>query len=213
MKHELSSKPASFKETWPGQFEIFSWMEFVTAIPQVIHAITTWKEGRIPNVCLQAWTTYCGDSGGYYVIFSILNNNHTYKNILRDKEFVLNFPDKDELSKCTATIANNADETDEITAAGLTMEPSIVVDVPRIKECFLNLECRLGWHRPLHDGSVWHVFGGEVVHVAVDGDRAKADAHSRYGKSGYIYNIHNPSDPVTGKQSSLDLTTGIIEAL
>jgi flavin reductase (DIM6/NTAB) family NADH-FMN oxidoreductase RutF len=196
----LSEKPACFKETWPRQYEIFSWIEFVTAIPQAISVITSWKEGRIPNACLQAWTTYTGDSGGYYVIFSILNRCHTYQNILRDKEFVVNFPDKDEFSRCSVTVEKNADETDEITAAGLTIEPSRVVDAPRIKECFLNLECRLGWHRPLHDGSLWHVFAGEVVHVAVNREYVQANTNGRYGDKGYIYNVHSPTDPHTGEE-------------
>ena len=200
MKHELNAKSTSFKETWPRQYEIFSWIETVTAIPQAISVITSWKEGRIPNACLQAWTTYTGDSGGYYVVLSILNNNHTYQNILRDKEFVVNFPNKDEFSKCSETIENNADETDEITAAGLTIEPSQAVDAPRIKECFLNLECRLGWGRPLHDGSLWHVFAGEVVHLAVDSEYVKANSNGRYGDRGYIYNIHSPTDPITGEE-------------
>jgi len=200
MKYELNAKPDCFKETWPGQYEVFSWMEFVTAVPQAISLITTWKERRIPNACLQAWTTYAGDGGGYYVIFSIMNNNHTYKNILRDKEFAVNFPSSGEFWKCSTTVQNNADETDEITSAGLTIEQSKVVDAPRIKECFLNLECRLGWERPLHDGSLWHVFAGEVVHVAADSEYMKANSNGRYGDKGYIFNIHSPIDPTTGEQ-------------
>lgn len=203
MKHELSAQPASFKETWPKQYSIFSWIEFVASIPQAIMVITTWKEGRLPNACLQAWAMYTGDSGGYYVIFSCMNTNHTYKNILRDKEFVVNFPDIDNFQKCFNTIANNADETDEITAVGLTVEPAKVVDAPRIKECFLNLECRLGWHRPLHEGSNWHhIFAGEVVHVAMDSDRVRSGVYRRCGPSGFIYNIHSPTDPVTGHQDA-----------
>jgi len=200
LKHELNTQPACFKESWPGQLKIFSWIDYVTAIPQAMSVITTWKEGRIPNACLQAWTTYTGDAGGYYVIFSILNNNHTYKNILRDKDFVVNFPDIDVFPKCYETIENNSDETDEIAGVGLTIEPSKAVDAPRIKECFLNLECRLGWHRPLHDGSLWHVFAGEVVHLAIDSNRVQSGTYRRYASGGFIYNIHNPTNPETGEQ-------------
>ena len=200
MKHELNAQPTCFKESWSGQYKIFSWIEYVTAIPQAMSVITTWKEGRIPNACLQAWTTYTGDSGGYYVVFSIMNHTHTYKNILRDKDFIVNFPDIDVLPKCYKTIENNSDETDEITGVGLTIESSKVVDAPRIKECFLNLECRLGWHRPLHDGSVWHVFAGEVVHVAINNSHVQSETNRRYGSSGFVYNIHNPTNPRTGKQ-------------
>lgn len=200
MKHELSARPECFKETWPGQYQIFSCMEFVAAVPQVISVITTWKEGRIPNACLQAWTTYTGDGGGFYVIFSIMNTNHTYRNIMRDKEFAVNFPAADIFWKCSTTVENNADDVDEITAAGLTIEPAKVVDAPRIKECFLNMECRLAWERPLHQGAMWHVFAGEVVHVAADSDYTKAKSGGRWGDGGYIYNIHSPIDPATGEE-------------
>ena len=200
MKYELNIKPTCFKERWSGQFKLISWIERVIAIPQAMSVITTWKEGRTPNACLQAWTTYTGDADGYYVILSILKNNHTYKDILRDKDFIVNFPDIDVFPKCYKTIENNSDETDEITEVGLTIEPSKVVDAPRIKECFINLECRLGWHRPLHDGSVWHVFAGEVVHIAIDSNRVQSGANRRYGSGGFIFNIPNPTDPRTGEQ-------------
>ena len=202
MKLEISQLPDNFQETWPGQLTIFSWIEFVTAIPQAISVITTYKEGNIPNACPQSWTTYTGDDAGYYVVFSLMNTNHTYKNILREEEFVVNFPGSGEFRKCMDTIKNNADDTDEITASGLTIESSKMVNAPRIKECFLNLECKLGWERPLHTDSIWHVFAGEVVHVAVSDEHVKADSNGRYGDTGYIYNIHSPFDPSTGEQET-----------
>ena len=200
MKLEIGQIPDSLQETWPGQFKIFSWIEFVAAISQAISVITTYKENGLTNACPQAWTTYTGDGAGYYVIFSLMNTTHTYQNILREKEFVVNFPSRDEFRKCLDTITNNADDTDEITAAGLTVEPAKAVKAPRIKECFLNLECNLGWHQPLHENSLWHVFAGEVVHVAIDSEYSKASSNQRYGDKGYIYNIHSPTDPATGEE-------------
>ena len=209
VKHELDTQPVCCKETWPRQFQIFSWIEFVAAIPQAISVITTWKENRIPNACLQAWTMYTGDAGGYYVVFSIMNTTHTYKNILRSNDFVVNFPETEEFPKCSRTIKNNSEEIDEIATSGLTIEPSQAVDAPRIKECFLNLECRLAWQRPLHDTSVWHLFAGEVVHVAIESNHAQSKTYRRYGSSGFIYHIHSPIDPRTGEQD--DSMVGKIE--
>ena len=202
MKTEISSIPPSFKESWPGQFKIFSWMEFVAAIPQAISVVTTRKENGLSNACPEAWATYTGDEGGFFVIFSLMNTTHTYTNILREKEFVVNFPTANEFQKCMDTITDNADETDEIITAGLTIETAKTVNAPRIKECFLNLECKLGWHKPLHENSVWHVFAGEVVHAAVDTEHTKANANGRYSDKGYIYNIHSPIDPTTGEEES-----------
>jgi flavin reductase (DIM6/NTAB) family NADH-FMN oxidoreductase RutF len=202
MKIEIDGMPPTFKETWPGQYKIFSWVEFVTAIPQAVSVITTFKENGLPNACPQSWTTYTGDRDGYYVIFSLMNTTHTYKNILREKEFVVSFPTAAEFRRCMDTIKNNSEDTDEITASGLTAEPAKKVHAPRIKECFVNMECRLGWHRTLHKKSFWHVFAGEVVHVAIDSERAKHQSNSRYGDNGYIYNIHSPIDPSTGEEDT-----------
>lgn len=202
MKYELNILPDNLKESWPGQFRTFSWIEFVASIPQAISVITTWKEGKIPNACLQSWTMYNGDSGGYFVIFSLMNTTHTYTNILREKEFAVNFPGADEFRKCFATIKNNSDEIDEITASGLAVEPCRAVNAPRIKECFLNLECRLSWHRPLHEGSIWHLFAGEVIHAAIESDKTQKGAFGRYGADGFIYNIHSPIDPATGEEDA-----------
>jgi flavin reductase (DIM6/NTAB) family NADH-FMN oxidoreductase RutF len=209
MKYELNSRFTNFTESWGRQFKIFSWVEYVSAIPQTISAITTWKANRIPNACLQAWTMYSGDADGYYVILSIMNDTHTSKNMLTERDFVVNFPGMDEFPRCYQTIRNNADEIDEITASGLTVEPSQVVNAPRIKECFLNLECRLDWHRPSHDGSYWHLFAGEVIHVGIEGKCAQGGTYGRYGSCGFIYNIHSPIDPATGVQD--DAMVGTLE--
>ena len=39
MKIEIDGMPPTFKETWPGQYKIFSWVEFVTAVQQTISVI------------------------------------------------------------------------------------------------------------------------------------------------------------------------------
>jgi flavin reductase (DIM6/NTAB) family NADH-FMN oxidoreductase RutF len=201
MKIEISRMPDNFDKTWP-MFNIVSWVEFVTAIPQAISVITTYKEGDIPNACPQAWTLYSGDGAGYYIIFSVMKRTHTYTNILRDKEFVFNFPTAKEFRRCMDTIKNGKanPNIDEITASGLTVEPAKIVHAPRIKECFVNIECKLGWHRPLYKGNFHHVFAGEVVHVAIDSEKAKFNSNGRYGDNGYIYNIHSPIDPSTGQR-------------
>lgn len=37
-------RPVHFREEYPGQFEIVSHMECAAGVPQVLFAITTWKE-------------------------------------------------------------------------------------------------------------------------------------------------------------------------
>jgi len=152
MKIELGiQKPSNLIEKWPGQYNIFSWMEYVTTIPQPLFLVTTYKENGMPNACFQAWSTYTGEGNNYFVVFSILKSHHTYHNILRNKEFCINFPEAKYLDNCYMTIKNNDDDVDEITASGFTLEQAKIVNAPRIKECFLNFECTFEWEKPLFD--------------------------------------------------------------
>jgi flavin reductase (DIM6/NTAB) family NADH-FMN oxidoreductase RutF len=202
MKLEISEKPSSFQEKWPRQFQIISWAEIVMAIPQAIGVITTFKENGMPNACPWSWLMYSGNGDNYYAIVSLNSRIHTYKNILRDKDFVVNYPTATDFRKCMDTIKNNADDVDEIRLSGLTVEKAQKVNAPRIKECFMNIECRLKWHRRLHPGSAQYLFTGEVVNIAVDDEKVKANTNGRYGDTGFIYNIHSPSDPATGQQEN-----------
>ena len=85
----------------------------------------------------------------------------------------------------------------------MTIEDSIIVDAPRIKECFLNLECRYEWHKPLYENSLWSLFAGKVLHVAIDEDRVHSGSGSRYGSNGFTLYLPPSKDIVTGQQESL----------
>ena len=62
MKIEIGTeRPANFNEYWPGQYEIFSHFEYVTGIPHVLFAVTTFKENGLPNVNFHSWSSFQGD--------------------------------------------------------------------------------------------------------------------------------------------------------
>ena len=211
MKIELCKKPDEFQEIWPGQYKIFSWMEYVTAIPQPIFIITTYKDNRIPNACLHAWATFSGENENYFAIISILRYTHTYKNILREKEFCLNFPDYRYIENCFNTIKNNELNVNEIENSGFTIEDSKKINTPRIKECFLNMECMFAWEKEFFKNSQWIIICGKIIHIAMEEKRLKNGLEGRYSDLGYIYNIHSPKNPINGE--SCDDEVGKIEVL
>ena len=199
MKIELDkNKPEVLKEDWPGEYIDFSWMEYVTAIPQPLFLISTYKENEIPNACFHAWSTFTGEGDNYYVILSILNNTQTYANILRDKVFCINFPKYENLQECYNTIQNNGLDVDEISESGFSLENAYSIKTPRIKECFMNLECKFEWKKDLSPNSSWTLICGSVQHMALDEEFAKADARKRCEDYGIMYNIHAPSNPIDG---------------
>ena len=43
--------PPHFREAYPGEFQLFHHFETTAGIPNVLFAVTTWKENGQPNVC------------------------------------------------------------------------------------------------------------------------------------------------------------------
>lgn len=161
------AQPPGLVETWPGQYELFSWLEHAASVPTPVFIVTTRKESGLPNANLHSWGILAGGRDHYTSILAMLDHTHTHANILRDGEWYLNFPSFSQRIPRFKTIDCNGAETDEIAASGFTAEPSRVIGAPRIAECAISLECRLAWHRPLFDGGRWHLFAGEVVHAAI----------------------------------------------
>ncbi|WP_352420445.1 flavin reductase [Proteiniborus sp.] len=215
MKYELENKkPETFATTWEGQYEVFNWAEYLIGVPMPIFLITTYKENGLPNACLHSWSSFSGEGGergGYFCIMGgiQMEYGHTIKNITRDKEFCINFPNKEIWDKCYKTIENNKFELDEIVESGLTVEKAFSINAPRIKECFLNLECTLEWIKPLYEGSKCCIICGRVKHIAMDDEYFDENKKGRFGESGFIMNIHSPKNPLTGE--SLDDKLGFVK--
>ena len=116
---------------------------------------------------------------------------------------VLNFPSSDIYDRCIRTIGNNQFETDEITASGLTAERAVKVNAPRIKECFLNIECEFLWEHELFEGSHELTIALKTVNICMDSDRFDQSKLGRYGKTGYLYQIDCPTNPETGEKTPI----------
>lgn len=195
MKKEYSALPPSMEgiETYG-----FSWMDFVTAIPSPLFVATTYKDNGKANACLQSWATFTGNGDGFFAILSAVNKaGHLYKTLTQTGVCVLNFFSAEHYDRCAATIRNNGWEADEIAASGLTAESASLVNAPRIRECFLALECEYAWEKPLVDGSDHTLVCLKVKNVCMDEDHLDESKLGRYGETGYLYNVHHPLSPET----------------
>jgi len=212
MKSEFSAKPEKITDQWPGELQMFSWQDFVTAIPTTLFLVTGWKSNGKENACLQSWSTFLGDQGEFLCILgSVGMGGHMYKSLKETGCCVLNFPSRDAYDRCVKTIENNQFEADEITVSGLTAEPGVHVNAPRVKECFLNIECEFLWEREHFEGSGNTVVALKAVHVAMDDDHSDQNKLGRYGKTGYLYNINAPRNPSTGEATPEAI--GVIEVI
>lgn len=200
MKLEFPKMPDTFKETWPGEFEGFSWQDFLTAIPAPLFVVTSYKSNGKENACLQSWSTFVGDKGEFIcIIGAVSKRGHLYQTLKETGCCVLNFPSRDVYDKCADTVKNNSFDDDEITKSGLTAEKAVTVNAPRIKECFLNIECEYLWEHEHFEGSRDITVTLRARHVCMDSAKLDENKTGRYGKTGYMYNIHSPRNPATGE--------------
>ncbi len=200
MKQEFSKIPDTFKPTWPEEFKMFSWQDFLTAIPAPLFVATSYKSNGKENACLQSWSTFVGVWEKFICIIGSVNKRgHFYTTLQEKKCCVLNFPSRNIYDKCTLTIKNNDFNDDEITKSGLTAEKAVSVNAPRIKECFLNIECEYLWEHEHFKDSPDVTVALKATHICMDTEKTDETRAGRYGKTGYMYNIHSPRNVITGE--------------
>lgn len=201
MKREISiTQPEYLIEDWPGKYDIFSWLEYIVTVPNPIFIVTTRKANGAANANLHSWGLLVGEKGNYSSLLALLDNTHTYENILRESEWCVCFPSFQHYHQCFETIKVNAADNDEISDAGFTVESSKSVQAPRIAECAINLECHLEWHHALYENSHWQLLAGRVSHVGMDESAMVPDPVERMRIMGLMYNVRSTVHPVTGEQ-------------
>lgn len=194
-------KPDNFKEDWDGQLNVFSWMAYISAIPHSIFLITTLKENGTPNASLQGWSSFSGEGNDYFALMSgVLKHSHTYKNILREKEFCINFLSPQYLDNYKKSISENSLEINEITNSGFTQEQSITVSSPRIKESFLKLECSLEWTKDLIENGTNSTVCGKVKHISVSEEFSTKNVKERYDNDSFTFHLMAMKNPFTGER-------------
>ena len=178
-----------------------SWYDFVTAMPSLVFVVTGWKSNGKENACLQSWTNFAGSGADNFICImgKVHKGGHMYQSLKETRVCVLNFPSNDIYDQCIKTIGNNQFDTDEITASGLTAEKALKVNAPRIKECFLNIECEYLWEHELFEGSQEVAVALKSVNICMDSERYDQNKLGRYGVSGYLFQIDQPTNPETGE--------------
>lgn len=204
MKKEFFAKPETMDEQWMICSGGFSWMDFVLGMPHLVFLVTGWKSNGKQNASLQSWSTFVGGGLNDFVCIMgrVNKGGHLYQSLKETGVCVLNFPSNDVYGRCIKTIGCNQFDTDEITAAGLTAEPAAKVNAPRIAECFLNIECEYLWEHELFPGSEDMTVAVKAVSICMDSDRYAQGGLRRYGNTGYVLQIDQPTHPETGEVSS-----------
>ena len=185
MKIEIGSdRPAHFQPAYPEEYELFSHLELAAAIPQVLFAVTTWKENGKPNICFHSWSCFHGDKTAFFTVLgNLYQHTHTYANIKRTGVFAVNFLPVRYYDALIETIRQNELDADEFSAGGFTLENARTISAPIIQESFVTLECTLKSMEDLSGAGITAMVVGQVQHAWVDADQSP---ESRCGKDGYM---------------------------
>ena len=123
---------------------------YFTVKPLIL--VTTLGSSGLPNVAPKTQNMDVGSLEQYFA-FVCVPQHHTHQNVKATGEFVVNYPGP-ELIMNVSEASQLAENVDEIALAGLTGIPSMVVKPPRIKECYLHLECKLVDIKEFDDASI-----------------------------------------------------------
>ena len=212
MKKELclTDRPENYTNEYLKACGNMAWYDFVVGMPSLVFLVTGWKANGKENACLQSWASFVGGGPENFIciLSKVPKGGHMYQSLKETGECVLNFPSNEVYGRCIKTIGNNGFDTDEITAAGLTAEPALKVNAPRIRECFLNIECQYLWEHELFEGSGEVTVALRAVHVCME-ERCYSQPAGRYGKNGYLFQVDRPVNPQTGEAT--DFGPGIIQ--
>ena len=142
-------------------------MNYLRTRPTMI--ITTRHESGVVNAgVFGAYTNLSPSQVGV----AIGKGSHTYANIQRGGEFVINIPGAD-LVKTIATLAEPIPpERSELDEAGLTARDGVTVETPSIAECAAAVELKFDTELPIgyHSFMVGKICGGWIREEFLDPD-------------------------------------------
>jgi flavin reductase (DIM6/NTAB) family NADH-FMN oxidoreductase RutF len=142
-------------------------MGYLPTKPTMI--ITTRHASGVVNAgVFGAYTNLSGTQVG----IAVARDSHTYANVLRGGEFVINVPGAD-IVKTLAIIAGKIPETrSELEEAGLTCKAGIALETPSIAECQAAAEFEFDKELSIgvHSFMIGQVVGGWIRESAMDED-------------------------------------------
>jgi flavin reductase (DIM6/NTAB) family NADH-FMN oxidoreductase RutF len=143
-------KPEKFLRSYPAQ--------------SVVLVCTSY--GKVNNVAPFAWHMPISIEPPAMVI-GVRRSRDTYSNILDNKEFVVAIPGPELVDAIDRSAISFPREKSEFHESGLTPLPGNKIDTPGVKECQVNMECKLMWNKQAGDHDV---MAGEIVSVILGDD-------------------------------------------
>lgn len=165
------------KECWkPGNM--------LYPIPAVM--VSCAQEGKADNIITVAWTgTVCTNPPMAYI--SVRPERHSYDMIKETGEFVINLTTKDLVKATDYCGVRSGRDVDKFKEMNLHKEPATHVKVPLIKECPVNIECKV---REIKELGSHHMFLADVVGVDIDPSYLDDSGKFRLNDAGLLIYSH-----------------------
>ncbi|RJP94454.1 MAG: flavin reductase family protein [Desulfobacteraceae bacterium] len=164
-------------------FEKQSWKpgNVLSPVPVVLVScggVSDWK----PNIITIAWTgSVCSDPP--MLSISVRPERYSYDIIKNSEEFVVNVPSRSQVRAVDWCGMVSGRNVDKFEGAGLTPSESLKVQCPVIRECPINIECRV--RDSMHLGT-HTMFVAEVVAVQIISSLIDAKGRFRLEKAGLL---------------------------
>lgn len=149
----------------PGELSSRDFYQLLTAVivPRPIAWVSSTSAEGVDNLAPHSFFTVASVNPPV-IQFTSVGKKDSLRNILATREFIVNLAPGSLIDEVNATGTNFPPDVSEFDAAGLTREAGLTVQVPRVAESPVALECTL--HSTLEMGDCVLVFG-EVTHAVV----------------------------------------------
>ncbi|MBU2626057.1 MAG: flavin reductase family protein [candidate division Zixibacteria bacterium] len=165
---------------------------FMVPLPATL--LSCQKPGETPNIITLSWVgVLCSEPP--LIGVGIRPGRYSYGIVKETGEFVINVPNEDQVAASDYCGHVSGRKKDKFAECSLTAEKGSVVSAPIIKECPINIECRvtqsivLGSHE---------LFIGEIVAIQVDENCLNDKGHVDIGKVKPFVYIPGSSEYVGG---------------
>lgn len=173
--------------------KVFKGSTMLNPVPVVL--ISSLNEDKSVNIFTVGWIgTAC--TRPPMITVAIRPERLSYKNIKNKGEFVVNLPTRALCKKVDYCGVISGLSHDKVKEMGFTLEESINIETPSIKECPVNLECKVKEIIPLgsHD-----LFIAEVLNVKVEENLIDAKGKIHFEKADLIAYSHGEYFPLPSK--------------
>lgn len=154
------------------------------AVPAVMVSCGNMEDSNIITI---AWTGIIS-SEPPLVYVSIRPTRYSYNIIKESKEFVINIPNEKLVVEADLCGTKSGKEIDKFKEAKLTKEKAEVVKCPLIKECPINIECKV---KEIKEMGSHDMFIGEIVNINVDDEYITENNKIDYIKARLINYLGN----------------------